>query len=297
MNIDDVRLFLVVTESHSFAQAARRLNLAPMKVSRRLAALEQEIGRRLIQRTTRAISLTEEGAEFIPYARAMTEAEESAKARFLPDAKGAGGLLRITAPSGLGRRHVLPLIPALLTANPELRIDLQLADEVVDIVGRGIDVAVRVAPLRDSSLIARRISANPRILCASPAYLAQHGTPRTLRELDDHHCLRLSSLLHWSFEIDGQVSSVSVDGRFSSASVEAVRALCVQGLGIAQLTRWDVAQEIAAGLLQEVTLQDATPQSLSVWAVLPSVRFLPQRVTLFIEALKAALAPDGGDQR
>ncbi|MDU4093843.1 MAG: LysR family transcriptional regulator [Pantoea sp.] len=293
MNINDLHLFLAVTESDSLAQAARRLNITPMAASRRLAALEQELGRRLIQRTTRSLSLTQEGAEFIPYARTITEAEESAKALFLPAATGAGGLLRITAPSGLGRRHILPLIPDLLSANPEMRIDLQLSDEVVDIVGSGIDIAVRVAPLRDSTLIARKIADNPRVLCASPHYLARCGTPRSVSELAHHNCLRLSSVLQWSFEKQGEIESVSVEGRFSASNVDGIRALCVQGLGLAQLAWWDVKDEIAQGLLQEVVLAGVSPQRLSIWAVLPTVRYLPRRVTLFIAALKAAFAePD-----
>ncbi|HFK7186197.1 TPA: LysR family transcriptional regulator [Serratia odorifera] len=298
MNISDVQLFLTVTESGSLAQAARRLGITPMSASRRLAALEQEMGKRLIQRTTRAISLTQEGAEFIPYARAIAEAEESAKALFLPDSKGASGLLRITAPSGLGNRTLLPLLPTLLANNPEMRIDLQLSDEVVDIVGRGIDVAVRVAPLRDSSLIARKIADNPRILCASPDYLALHGSPRSINQLGQHHCLRLSNVPQWSFDIDGQITGCSIDGRFSCSNVEGIRALCLQGVGLAQLSRWDVKQELALGLLQEVSLQDANPQQLSIWAVVPTVRYLPHRVTVFIDALKAALTqPDSGHRR
>lgn len=293
MNINDLHLFLAATESGSLAQAARRLNITPMAASRRLAALEQELGRRLIQRTTRSLSLTQEGAEFIPYARTITEAEESAKALFLPEATGAGGLLRITAPSGLGRRHILPLIPDLLSANPEMRIDLQLSDEVVDIVGSGIDIAVRVAPLRDSTLIARKIADNPRVLCASPHYLARCGTPQSVSDLAHHNCLRLSSVLQWSFEKQGEIESVSVEGRFSASNVDGIRALCVQGLGLAQLAWWDVKDEIAQGLLQEVVLAGVSPQRLSIWGVLPTVRYLPRRVTLFIAALKAAFTePD-----
>lgn len=294
MNLSDVHLFLVIAESGSMAQAARRLNLSPMSVSRRLALLEQEVGKRLIQRTTRALSLTQEGEEFIPYARAITEAEASAKALFTPEAQGAGGLLRITAPSGLGRRTIVPLIPDLLLANPEMRIDLQLNDEVVDIVSRGIDVAVRVAPLRDSSLVARKIADNPRILCASPDYLARCGTPGLLRDLRAHNCLRLTNVLNWSFAANGQIISHSVEGRFTSSNVEGIRALCIQGLGLAQLTYWDVKEELSRGELLEITLGDAAPQPLSIWAVLPTARYLPRRVTAFIDALKTALGPAAG---
>ncbi|KOC90477.1 LysR family transcriptional regulator [Winslowiella iniecta] len=289
MNLHDVRLFLTITETSSLTQAARRLDISPMAVSRRLAALEKMLGARLLQRTTRSVSLTQEGSEFLPYARALIEAEAGAKALFSAETKGAVGLLRVTAPSGFGRRNILPLVPGLLSANPELRIDVQLTEDIVDIVGRGIDVAVRIAPLKDSSLIARKIIDNPRVVCASPAYLHQYGIPKNLNDLTTHHCLRLTNVLQWTFEAEGQSTSISVEGRFSSSNVEGVRELCVQGLGIAQLTLWDVKKELNEGSLVAIELQDVTQQNLSVWALLPTTRHLPLRVSLFIEALKRSL--------
>lgn len=291
MHLQDVLLFLTICETRSLAKAARRLDMSPMAVSRRLAGLEQELGVRLLQRTTRSVSLTEEGTEFLPYARALVEAEEGAKSLFSGKTAGAIGLLRVTAPSGFGRRNILPLIPELLSANPKLNVDLQLNEDVVDIVGGGIDVAIRIAPLRDSTLIARKITDNPRIICASPAYIQRYGGPDSLQQLSDHHCLRLTSVPQWTFDAAGQNKSISVEGRFSSNNVEGVRELCVQGVGIAQLTRWDVMKEIDAGALVEIALSDAQPQMLSVWALLPTTRYLPQRTSLFIEALKASLSP------
>ncbi|MDU4128249.1 MULTISPECIES: LysR family transcriptional regulator [Pantoea] len=289
MNVCDVQLFLTITEAGSLSQAARRLDISAMAVSRRLAGLERELGTRLLQRTTRSVSLTQEGIEFIPYARALVEAEEGAKGLFSPDSKGASGLLRVTAPSGFGRRYLLPLIPELLETNPDLRIDLQFSEDVVDIVGRGIDVAVRIAPLRDSSLIARKIVDNPRVVCASPDYLRQYGVPATLSELTEHNCLRLTNVLQWTFQSSGQSTSLSVDGRFSSGNVESIREFCVQGMGLAQLTLWDVKKELSEGTLQEVTFMDVDAQNLPVWALLPTSRYLPQRVNVFIDALKASL--------
>lgn len=289
MDTSDIHLFLVISQSDSLAHAARRLSLSPMQVSRRLAQLEIETGKRLVHRTTRSISLTQEGIEFLPYARCIADAEAGAKALFQADKKGATGLLRITAPSGIGRRNIVPLIPELLRRNPDLRIDLQLSDEVVDIVSRGIDIAVRVAPLRDSSLVARRIIDNPRILCASPDYLSQHGVPEVLDDLASHDCLRLSSVPQWEFMDGERTITQSVDGRFSCSNVEGIRELCVEGMGIAQLTWLDVKQELANGTLTKVTLQGLESQKLSIWAVLPTARFVPQRVIAFIEILKKEL--------
>ncbi|ROP62603.1 DNA-binding transcriptional LysR family regulator [Enterobacter sp. BIGb0383] len=290
MNLQDVSLFLVITETRSLTQAASRLNISPMAVSRRLASLEQELGTRLMQRTTRSVSLTQEGMEFMPYARALLDAEAGARALFSPSTQGAAGLLRITAPSGFGRRNILPLVPQLLSDNPALSIDLQLSEDVVDIVGKGIDVAIRIAPLKDSTLIARKITDNPRVICASPAYLQAYGKPQCLDDLTRHHCLRLSSVPQWIFERDNDPFRVGVEGRFISDNVEGVRELCIQGLGIAQLTRWDVIKEIREGTLVELALADAWSQALSIWAVLPTTRYLPLRVNTFIEKLKSSLS-------
>lgn len=290
MNLQDVSLFLVITETHSLTQAAKRQGMSAMAVSRRLASLEQELGTRLLQRTTRSVSLTQEGMEFLPYARALIEAETGARALFSSSTQGAVGLLRITAPSGFGRRNILPLVSELLADNPKLSIDLQFSEDVIDIVGKGFDVAIRIAPLKDSTLIARKLADNPRIVCASPAYLRANGMPHTVEDLLKHHCLRLSSVPQWMFEQDGDVLRIGVDGRFSSDNVEGIRELCVQGLGLAQLTRWDVMEELHKGTLVEIHFSDANPQALAVWALLPTTRYLPLRVSIFMDKLKTSLA-------
>lgn len=295
MNLQDVSLFLVITETRSLTQAAKRLGISAMAVSRRLASLEQELGTRLLQRTTRSVSLTQEGMEFLPYARALIEAEAGARALFSPSARGAAGLLRVTAPSGFGRRHILPLVSELLADNPELSIDLQFSEDVIDIVGKGFDVAIRIAPLKDSTLIARKIADNPRIVCASPEYLRAKGKPDTVEDLRIHNCLRLSSVPQWLFERDGDIFRIGVDGRFSSDNVEGIRELCMQGLGIAQLTRWDVMEELRNGTLVEIPFSDVRPQSLSVWAVLPTTRYLPLRVSTFIAKLRSSLGSPARD--
>lgn len=290
MNLQNVLLFLTVQETGSLAKAARQLNISPMAASRRLSSLEDELGTRLLQRTTRSVSLTQEGIEFLPYAQAMLEAEEGARAALSPKMKkGATGLLRITVPSGFGRRNVLPLIPSLLRNNPELQVDIQFNEAIESIVSRGLDVAIRIAPLRDSNLIAKKIIDNPRILCASPEYLKKRGIPKKLNHLSQHDCLRLTNVMQWTFASDGKHKSVSVDGRFSSNNVEGIRELCVCGIGIAQLTYWDVKKELNEGKLIEIALDDVQPQQLSIWAVLPSTRYLPLRVSVFIESLKNSL--------
>lgn len=289
MNLKDVNVFLMVTQTQSLTQAAKRLNTTPMTVSRRLALLEDELGQRLLHRTTRAVALTAEGEEFLPYARAMLEAERGALNLLSPQKSGAAGNLRLTAPSGFARRTIMPLLPALLANNPELNVDLQFSDDIIDIVGQGFDIAIRIAPLRDSRLVARKLADNPRVLCASPDYIKQHGKPTQLAALSEHSCLRLSSVLQWTFITDGQPTSISVEGRFSSSNVEGVRALCMAGMGLAQLTAWDVREELINGELIAISLDDVQDQMLAVWALFPTSRHLPVRVITFLDVLKQAM--------
>lgn len=287
MNLKDVEAFCAIVEAGNLTRAARKLHVNVMVVSRRLAQLEAELGIRLFQRTTRAVSLTREGEEFLPYARTLVDAEQTAKNIFSSTAQGAHGLLKVTAPSGFGKRTILPLLPALMRQNPMMTVELDLSDDVADIVGQGYDVAIRIAPLKDSRLVARRLADNPRVLCASPAYLAQAGCPGTLADLKAHSCLKITTLQGWAFERDGAVFTYPLASRFSCSSVEGVREMCIAGAGIAQLTVLDIREELAAGTLVALPLADADAQALSVWAVLPTRNFTPYRTTVFLDALQA----------
>ena len=289
MDLKNVEIFCSIADTGNLTETARRVNATAMTISRRLAQLESELGVRLFQRTTRAVSLTSEGEEFLPYARLMLEAGETAKGLFNSASQGASGLLRVTAASEFGKRHLLPLLPALMEANPALRIDLNLSDSVVDIVGQGYDMALRRAPLKDSTLVAHRLADNPRILCAAPGYLARYGQPTRLSDLQQHRCLKISGVAHWMFEQHGQVVNCPIAARFSCSSVEGVREMCVAGIGIAQLTFLDVRDELRRGDLVEIALSDASRHALAVWALLPTRQYMPYRTTLLLKALKAAL--------
>lgn len=290
MLVADLRVFLAVVAAGTLSAAGRQLDVSPMQVSRRLAALEEELGVRLFHRTTRAVSLTAEGEALLPYARTMTDAEDSALGELRPSSRTVKGLLRITAPSVFGQGIVVGVLPQLLAQYPELRIDLDVSDRVVDLVGQGLDLALRVAPLADSELVARKIAPNPRVLCAAPAYLHRHGRPSTLAELEQHACIMLQAVPRWPFVVDGSLQYRRMQARVSTSSVDAVRSAAAQGLGIAMLAYWDVFQHIRDGLLVEITLQDAQMEQLAVWAVMPTRRFVPARVRVFLEALDRALA-------
>lgn len=293
MQISDVEVFSAIAESGSLSAAARRLGLSPMTVSRRLATLEGELGVRLFHRTTRSVSLTAEGETFLPFATTLLEASEGARVSLKSNAGTASGVLKVTAPSVFGQSVIMPLIPDLLAEHPALRVDLTLSDSIVDIVGLGIDVAIRIATLRDSALIARPLAPNPRVLCASPAYLKYHGIPATMDALSGHRRIALHGMPYWPFMRDGDAVAIRAEGVFSANSVEAVRAASRQGLGVAMLTYWDVRDDLDAGTLRLIELQDVSPQQLYITAILPTRQHVPHRVGVFLERLESVLGTNG----
>ncbi|WP_426078076.1 LysR substrate-binding domain-containing protein [Janthinobacterium sp. PSPC3-1] len=290
MQMQDVRLFLAVANAGSLSAAARQCETGPMHVSRRIAALEAELGARLFHRTTRAVALTDEGTAFLPHAMTLVETEDNARHALRPTPAQASGLLRITAPSVFRQAIVLPVLSRLLAQHPALRVDLDVSDRLVDIVGQGFDLALRVAPLLDSELVAKRITGNPRLICAAPAYLARHSQPATLAELLRHDCIVLQAVPLWPLMVDGTLQRVRVSARVTTSSVEAARAAALQGAGLAMLTYWDVYRQLADGSLTAVALDDAAMEQLSIWAVMPTRRHVPARVKLFLAALEEALA-------
>jgi DNA-binding transcriptional LysR family regulator len=291
MNVSDVSVFVEAVKANSLAGAARRLGIAPMLASRRLAALEDELGVRLLQRTTRALSLTPEGEAFLPHAQVMLEALGDGLGAIRPSDAGASGMLRVTASVPFGRQVVAPYVADFLRANPEAQVDLLLTDAMVDIVGQGIDLAIRIARLRDSGLIARRLAPNPLELYASPDYLRERAAPRRIADLATHECLAITGVRHWSFSgTGGRTTRQRIGGRFTASSPEALREACVGGAGIGQLSGWMTVDDIGAGRLVAITLEDGVPEPLDIWAVHPSARLMPAKTRLFIEGLAAHLA-------
>ncbi|MCG7600145.1 LysR family transcriptional regulator [Halomonas sp. McH1-25] len=289
MDTQSLEVFVHAVRTGSLSGAARHLKLTPMSATRRLAALEDELGVRLFQRTSRSISLTPEGENFLPFAIEMLETQEAARATVSSSLGSATGLLRVTAPVTLGRKRIMPVVQALLEENPGLRIDLELNDAIVDIVASGIDLAIRIAPLKDSGLIARRLADNAKQIYATPSYLAQHGTPRTIEDLAHHQCLTFSNFTHWHFIVDGEERSVRVGGRFSSSGVDGFLSACVSGLGLAQLSSWDVKEELESGQLVVVPLEGAAPRDLAIWAVYPSRRQVLPKLRVFLDKLQKSL--------
>ncbi|MEX8193322.1 LysR family transcriptional regulator [Comamonas guangdongensis] len=292
MDFDALTLLIETTAAGSLAEAARRLRVSPMKATRLISALEGELGVRLLHRTTRALSLTEDGLAFLPHAKNLLEERAAALASVQGGGAQPAGLLRVSASLAFGRQVVAPLIVDFMRTWPAVQVDLKLSDTVIDIVAEGIDLAIRIAELRDSDLIARRIADNPRLLVASPAYVEQRGAPVSLPDLERHECLASSAMANWSFSTAQGSRAMKVGGRFTANSIDAIHEACCGGLGIACLSRWDVAADLANGALREIVLDDAAPEPLAIWAVYASRHMVPAKVRFFIDALAERLAPD-----
>lgn len=289
MDSQGLEVFIFAVRKGSLSAAARHLKLTPMSTTRRLVALEEELGVRLIHRTSRSLSLTPEGEAFLPFACEMLDTHEAARATLSPSEGGATGLLRVTAPVTLGRKRIMPLVRELLDGNPRLRIDLDLNDAMVDIVASGVDLAIRIAPLKDSGLIARRIADNPKHIYAAPAYLERHGAPANIEDLANHECLTFTDFTHWQFIVDGKERSVPVSGRFSSSCVDGFLSACVSGFGLTQLSAWDAQDEVADGRIAPVPIGGASPRDLAIWAVFPSRRQVLPKLRVFLDRFQKSL--------
>jgi DNA-binding transcriptional LysR family regulator len=236
MDLADVALFRAIASVGSLSAAARQLGTTPMLVSRRLAGLEAELGARLFHRTTRSLSLTPEGEAFLPHAVALMEARDSALDAVSSGGSGLSGVLKITAPNVIGHSVVVPVVAELIADNPALRVDLTLSDGVIDIATAGLDVAVRVAVMKPSDMITTRVADNPFTLIASPGYIARFGEPATTDDLVGHPCIKLHAMETWPFTRGGEMHRVRISGPLSANTVDAVRAACLAGAGVAMLT-------------------------------------------------------------
>ncbi|OEC93865.1 MULTISPECIES: LysR family transcriptional regulator [unclassified Rhizobium] len=293
MDTNDVLIFTTAVSAGSLAAAARRLGLTPMIASRRLASLEASLGVRLLHRTTRSLSLTPEGESFLPFAQALVDNENAALALLHSGVTGAAGLLRVSVPISFGIKFVMPMVPKLLDDNPELRVSVDMTDSLPDLVATGTDLAIRIARLRDSSLIAQKLADNPRLVVASPDYLARRGKPASLSELANHDCLALGNATHWTFQTADGEKHAKLGGRFSSNSIAGCYTACLAGGGLALLSNWYASDDIKAGRLVWVDFQGARPDTIHIWAVYPTSRLVLPKVRVFISALRAALAAAG----
>jgi DNA-binding transcriptional LysR family regulator len=296
--LGSMEMFVVAVESGSFSAAGRRLGLAPSSVARAIGALEDCLGVRLLNRTTRSLSLTEAGRLYHERTRRILAEVEEAQLSVAQLEAAPRGTLRISMPVVFGRLHVAPALASFLARYPDLRLDLSMTDAFVDLVEEGIDVAVRIGELQDSSLIARRLAPSRRVICGSPAYFARRGVPAVPAELRHHDCLFYKlpgGRGSWRLRApDGQVHEIEVSGSLRANNADALHAAALGGLGLAILPTFITGPDIRQGALRAIFADhQVSPSALdaNIYAVFPYSRHLSPKVRAFVDFLRARFAP------
>lgn len=291
-NIKAMRLFLHTSQMGSMSGAGRQFGLSPASVSRHITALEDDLGVRLLNRTSRKLSLTEAGQVYLQRAERLLQDLEEMRGEVTQLNSRPYGTLRVQSRISLGTQHITPLIPELLTRYPDLKVELRLVDTDLDLIEHTIDVAIRTGNLSDSSLIARRIGDNPRVICASPDYWARHPIPIAPEDLSAHNCLTYISDAQpsvWRFRsLDSAPMELRPTGNFHTNNAETLRLAVLSGLGVALLPSWSIQKELADGCLQRVLdgyEATATDFDTGIYAVYHSKRHLSVKTRLFIDHL------------
>lgn len=289
-NISDLKFFVLLTQHGSLSALARELGITPSAVSIRLARLERRLGVRLLNRSTRRLSLTHEGETYLlEGSRILTELEELdqtvSKSRATPR-----GLLRVNATLGFGRRHLAPAISEFVRKFPEISIQMQLSDRPANLIDEGFDIGVVIGTPPDTRVMARRIAVNRRILCASPAYMRKHGTPANPHELTGHDCLVLrenaAAYGTWHLRRGGKEETVKVRGPLSANDGQSVLTWALEGHGILMRSEWDVRQYLESGQLMQVLPEWSLPPA-DIHAIYAGHRNISAKVSRFVEFLEA----------
>jgi DNA-binding transcriptional LysR family regulator len=286
-------VFTKVVETGGFSAAARELNMSKSAVSKHIAKLEEHLGVRLLNRTTRKLSPTEVGTTFYERARRIVQDVEETEQAVSALHSEPRGTLRINAPMSFGYAHVAPALPDFLERYPDIKIDMVLNDRVVDLMDEGFDVAIRIARLPDSTLIARKLAPFCLALCATRQYWETHGIPQSPSDLKDHNCLIYSYLLkqnEWLFHgPDGDIS-IKVSGNISANNGDALRAAALKGAGVFLSPTFIVNEDLRSGRLQSV-LEQFTKTDLAIYAVYPHNRYLSAKVRAFVDFLGKYFGP------
>lgn len=280
--------FVLTAQRGSLSAAAAQLGVTPAIVGRRIDALEARLGVKLMQRTTRRLALTFEGDAFLENGLRILDDLANAEASVSLGGVKASGHMKLSAPAGFGRRHVALPVREFLAAHPDVTVNLDLSDRLVDLVNEGIDCAIRVGDLADSTLVSIKLAENRRAVVASPDYLARRGTPQAPADLVRHDCLSLGPQRGWAFADPaegGRVDTVKVNGRFECNDGAVLREWALAGMGLSWRSLWEVGDDLRHGRLVTVLDAYAAPPT-GIWAVFPQRRHLPLRVRLFIDFLK-----------
>lgn len=283
--ISDLEIFARVARTGNMSAAGREMGLSPAVVSKRVSQLEDRLGARLFQRTTRHLTLTETGAGYfkrvVDILSLCEEAEDFVSRRNTKPR----GLLKITMPTTFSRLHVAPHLGTFIDRYPGIDLDLHLTDNYVDIIRDGFDLAIRIGELEDSTLVARKIASDSRVICASPEYLDKNGTPETLADLDMHNCLTAGAQDVWRIEgPDGQ-HQIRANGNLHSNSGELICVALHKGLGLGLRSTWEIGDDLRSGALKVVLPEYRGSSNVAIYAVYPCREFMPAKVNVFIEFL------------
>lgn len=288
MDTESLRLFVRIAELGSITAAARDLAMSPASASARLGKLESALGTRLFRRTTRDVSLTTDGADFLPYAQDSLEVLQAGVASVAGLTEQASGLLRMTMPGSFGRMYIIPALGAFQARYPDIRLDLRLSDEVLDVVKGAFDLIIRNAPLQDSGLIAHKLASDRRMLVAAPGYLQRFGTPTSPRELAGHRVINFPGDPGWHFENGDTVRTTAF---ISINDGEAMRQLIEDGAGIGVKSLWNACHSLRTGRLVEVLSDYPLHTRSAIWAIHPSGRVVAPKVRAMINFLAELFAP------
>ncbi len=296
MDLSSLELFTEVVRQGSFAAAARERKMDPSSVSRAIAAFEDELGIRLFQRSTRQLTPTEAGQLYFERVTPLLDELRQAQAAAVDISAQPKGVLRVSAAVAFGLHGIVPMLPRFSSDYPLLTVELQLSDSLVDLYAEHIDLAIRTAPMVDSSLVAQPLMDNPSLICASPQYLQRHGQPYAIAELAQHDCLRFLSASEsgqWVFmDAQGVKTTQTIQGRLAISNPLALRQCALAGMGLALLSHWLIADDLRNGRLVQVLPQYRVAHSdfeAAAWLVYPSRSYVPLKVRLFIDALKSSL--------
>ena len=289
---ESMSVFLTVVDEGDFSAAARKLGLAPSAVSKIIARLEERLGIRLVQRSTRRIGLTAEGIADAEAARRILKDLEDAELAIRPGAE-PHGLLRINLPSAFGHRRIVPLLAIFRERYPKIEMELSFTDAIIDLIEEGVDVAIGVTLRTDSRLIMRSLAPNRRIICASSLYLERHGVPQSPDDLDRHICLGITTrgeLNLWKFEGPEGIRSLRIKSPIRADSTEALRRLALAGMGIIRISELLVGPDIRSGRLRMLLAEHNHPEGAPITIVYPSRRLLSPCVRVFVDFLTAEFA-------
>lgn len=284
--LDQLRTLDCIARAGSLSAAGRELDVAIAGVSKRLSGLEARVGVRLFQRSTRGLSLTEEGSAVLERARVILEDTRAFETMFSEQTKNVSGVLRVAAPCRFGERYVVPAVDRFLRQNPQADVVFSLTDRQQDLIAERLDIAVRIGKTPDSSYVRRLLAHSRRVICAAPSYLQRMGTPNRPEDLDRHQCLVLQFQDVWRFRHGERTLPIRVSSRVRCENGDVIADLCRRGLGIAMKSIWDVYEDLAEGRLVQLLKNYTLDDDGMIFILLPSKRFVPARVRAFISCLQ-----------